>query len=158
MKMFSIGNHLTPYLLTACTLSAGVLAIESGNLIETQGHAAPETQPVVDPIERANFTAPGIAAFSEITERPLFMQGREPPSEAIVAPVAARQSQLRLKLEGVALTPDSKIAVLLDLSNNKVLHLAIGMKHQGWELTSVTDNIATFKRGEQSLELTLKKD
>ena len=158
MKMFSIGNHLTPYLLAASTLSAGVLTIESSNLIETQGHASAETQPAVDPITQAKFTAPGIAAFSEITERPLFREDREPPSETIPAPVAAKQSPLRLKLEGVALTPDSKIAVLLDLSNNKVLHLAIGKKHQDWELTSVTDTVATFKRGEQSLELTLKKN
>ena len=157
MKMFSIGNYLTPYLLTACALSAGVLSIESGNLIETQDHASPETQTAVDPIEQAKFTAPGIAAFSEITERPLFREDREPPTEAKPTPVAARKSPLRLKLEGVAITPGSKIAVLRDLSNNKMLHLETGMKHQGWELTSVTDTVATFKLGEQSQELTLKK-
>lgn len=157
MKMFSIGNHLTPYLLTACALSAGVLAIESGNLIETQGHASHETQPAVNPIEQAKFTAPGIAAFSEIAERPLFREGREPPTEPTVTPVAAKQSPLRLKLEGVAITSDSKIAVVRDLSNNKMRHLATGMKHQGWELTSVTDTVVTFKHGEQSQELTLKK-
>ena len=66
-------------------------------------------------------------------------------------------SPLRLRLEGVALTPEAKIAVLRDLSNNKVLHLATGMKHQGWELTAVTDTVATFKRGAQSEELMLNK-
>ena len=45
-----------------------------------------------------------------------------------------------------------------DLSNNKMLHLATGMKHQGWELTGITNTVATFKRGEQTQEITLKGD
>ena len=156
MKLFSIGNHLTPYLLAACTLLLGVLAIESRSLVQPQVNNSPAARPEVNTFERTNFTAPGIAAFSEVTERPLFRDGREPPSEPIAATVTATQSPLRLQLEGVALTPSAKIAVLRDISTNKMMHLAVGKKHQDWELTSVTDTVATFKRGAQSLELTLK--
>ena len=155
MKMFSIGNHLTLYLLLTCVLLASILAIESHNLVQTHVGNQAETQPAVNPVERADFTAPAIAAFSEITERPLFNEGREPPPESAKAGVAAPVS-LRLHLEGVAITPEAKIAVVRDLRNNKMLHLTTGMEHQGWELTSVTDTVATFKRGEQSHELTLK--
>jgi len=157
MKMFSIGNHLTPYLLAACTLLLGVLAIESRSLVQPQVNNSPAARPEVNTFKRTNFTAPGIAAFSEVTERPLFRDGREPPSEPIAATVTATQSPLRLQLEGVALTPSAKIAILRDISTNKMLHLAVGKKHQDWELTSVTDTVATFKRGAQSEELTLKK-
>ena len=156
MKLFSIGNHLTPYLLAACTLLLGVLAIESRSLVQPQVNNSPAARPEVNTFKRTNFTAPGIAAFSEITERPLFREGREPPTEPIASTVTAKQSPLRLQLEGVALTPSTKIAILRDISTNKMLHLAVGKKHQDWELTSVTDTVATFKRGAQSLELTLK--
>jgi len=157
MKRFALGNHLTFYLLLACALLAGILAIESHNLVQTHVRKPVETRPLVDPVGPANFTAPAIAAFSEITERPLFNEGREPTPEPVKAAIAAPTSPLRLQLEGVAITPEAKIAVMRDLSTNKMLHLSAGMKHQGWELTSVTDTVATFKRGEQSQELTLKK-
>jgi hypothetical protein len=158
MNKFSIGNHLTPYLLVACTLTAGTLALESRNLVQIQGNTSRTTQPDVNQTERANFTAPGITAFSEITERPLFNEGREPPPEPVAMVAAAQTSLLRLQLDGVAITPGAKIAVLRDITSNKMLHLATGDSHQGWELTSITDTVATFKRGEQVQELTLKKD
>ena len=158
MNMFSIGNHLTPYLLVACTLTAGTLALESRNLAQTQGNASRTTQPDINRTERANFTAPGIAAFSEITERPLFNESREPPPEPVKMAAVAKTSLLRLQLEGVAITPGAKIAVLRDITSNKMLHLKTGGSHQGWELTSITDTVATFKRGEQTQELPLNKD
>jgi len=158
MNKFSIGNHLTPYLLAACTLTAGTLALESNNLVQTQGNTSRTTQPDAKRTERANFTAPGIAAFSEITERPLFNEGREPPAEPVTTVAAAKTSLLRLQLEGVAITPGSEIAVLRDLTSNKMLHLATGGTHQGWELTSITDSVVTFKRGGETQELTLKID
>lgn len=158
MNKFSIGNHLTPYLLAACTLTAGTLALESNNLVQTQGDTSRTTEPDVKRTERANYTAPGIAAFSEITERPLFNEDREPPAEPVTTVAAVKTSLLRLQLEGVAITPGSKIAVLRDTTNNKMLHLATGDSHDGWELTSITDTMATFKHGEQAQELTLKKN
>ena len=127
-------------------------------MVQPQANNSSAARAEVNTFERTNFSAPGIAAFSEVTERPLFREGREPPSEPIAATVTAKQSPLRLQLEGVALTPSAKIAVLRDISTNKMLHLAVGKKHQDWELTSVTNTVATFKRGEQSLELTLNKN
>jgi hypothetical protein len=158
MKIFSLGNHLTPYLLATCTLLVGTLALESHNLVQTQTGASNETQPADDQIERTSFNAPRIDAFSEITERPLFREGREPAPEVVATVAATKISPLRLQLEGVAITPESRIALVRDLSNNKMLHLATGAKHQGWELTDITDSVAIFKRGEESHELSLKID
>ena len=158
MKLFSISNHLTPYLLTACTLLAGVLVYESRNLVQPQGGSdAPLTQAPVNRIERVAYAAPGIATFSEIIERPLFREGREPPAAPVVPVAAAPKTPLRLQLEGIAITPESRIALVRDLSSNKMLHLAAGMKHQGWELTSVTDTVATFTRGTENRDIELKK-
>ena len=158
MKMFSIGNHLTPYLLGISVALTGVLALESRGLVQTQADGTVRKQADTSRIARVNYSAPAIATFSEINERPLFRQDRQPAPPPKQSPVAARTSPLRLQLEGVALSPDAKIAVLRDVSTNQMLHLATGMKHQGWELTSITDSVATFKRGEQSQELKLKQD
>ena len=158
MKLFSLGNHLTPYLMGTSIVLAGTLALESGNMLQPEHEKPAPGKAAVNSIERVNYSAPGLAAFSEITERPLFIEGRVPPPEPKNAPKAVATSKLRLQLEGVAITPESSVAVLRDLSTNKMLHLAKGMKHQGWELTAITDNVATFTRGEQNLEITLNKD
>lgn len=156
MKKIAIGNHLTPYLLAVCVLLTGILVLETRNMVQLQSDTSPEARPAAGPIARQNFTAPGIAAFNEITERPLFMEGREPPPEPKVAAAAAvKLTPLRLHLEGVAITPEASIAVVRDLSSNKILRLGKGMKHQGWEVAAVTATGATFKQGEQSQELTL---
>ena len=159
MKTLAIGNHLTPYLLAACGVLATGLVIESGNLVQTGDEYSSEEQAAVEQPEQSSYAAPSIAAYSEVTERPLFREGREPPPPQVRAAVTPRAvSPLRLQLEGVAITPDSSIALVRDLNGNKMLHLAKGMKHNGWELTSITNTVATFKRGEQSQELTLLKD
>jgi len=159
MKKISIGNHLTHYLLGICVLLAGILALEIHNMVQIQDDTTPEAQPAVEQLTRDVFTAPRIATFSEIIERPLFSKDRTPPPEPKIIPAAAAKVlPLRLQLEGVAITPEAKIAVIRDLSNNKMLRLEKGMKHQGWDLISVTATGATFKRGEQSQVITLETE
>ncbi len=159
MKKFSIGNYLTPYLLAACVLLTGVLTMQIHNIVQAKNDISPEARPAIEQVTRESFAAPGIAAFSEIMERPLFIAGREPPPEPVaVQGVSGRLSPLLLRLEGVAITPAARIAVVRDLSSKKMLQLATGMKHQGWELTAISDNAATFRRGDESHELTLKID
>jgi general secretion pathway protein N len=159
MKKSAIGNHLTPYLLVVCVLLAGILALESRNLVQSQDGASPGTRPAVNHVARANYAVPVIAVFSEITERPLFREGRQPPPEPQKPAVAkAKLTPLRLHLEGVAITPEASIALVRDLSNNKILRLSKGMQHQGWEVTAITTDGATFQRGEQSEELALKTE
>ena len=159
MKKFSIGNHQTPYLLAACVLLTAVLTMQIHNMVQAKNDSSPGARPAIEQLTRESFAAPGIAAFSEIMERPLFIAGREPPPKPVaVQGVSARLSPLLLHLEGVAITPAARIAVVRDLTSNKMLQLAIGMKHQGWELTAISDNVATFRRGDKSHELTLKID
>jgi len=158
MKKFTIGNHLTPYLVLTCILLAGILWVQSENRILPSKNTSAELQSPVVSVTRSNFTAPGIRAFSEIVERPLFIKGRKPPPPPVAAsPMPVRISPLRLQLEGVVITPKASIAVVRDLGSRNVLHLTTGMKHQDWELTSLTETIATFKLGDQTQELTLKK-
>lgn len=63
---------------------------------------------------------------------------------------------LRLKLEGIALSGGSRVAVLRNLNGNGLLQLAEGDSHEGWTLDALTSTSAQFSRnGEQTRELPL---
>jgi type II secretory pathway component PulC len=165
MKRISYGNRLTPALLTACVLCGIIATFEWYALSRQDGIAtASKTQPATAAdvqLTRSAFVAPDFAAFSEILERPLFTEGRTPPEQptneqASVSPV--KQTPLSLRLEGIALTPAASIAVVREIPGNKLLRLAVGGKHQGWEVESIHATGVTFKRGEQTHELILELD
>lgn len=160
MKPFPIGNHLTLYLLLACALFAVVLVFESSRtqgieidaLLEEPPAPAGEAQ-----ISRVDYTPPPLRVFDEILKRPLFSESREPPPPPEKASVASVPvvTHIRLELEGVALTPDARVAVLRDLTTKEVLHLAEGASHNGWKLESVNAHKALFKSNNQTVELEL---
>lgn len=164
MKRISFGNRLTPALLTACVLFGVIVAFEwlalsRQNDIATGNDAQPAATADAQPT-RATYVAPDFEAFSEILERPLFTEGRTPPPEPTAEQAAVlkpgMQTKLTMRLEGIALTPVARIAVVRDISSNTVLRLAEGATHQGWVVESVNATSATLKRGEQTHELILE--
>jgi hypothetical protein len=100
------------------------------------------------------FDPPSMAELSETLDRPLFFPDRRLP----VAPAAAEApaEPLRLRLEGVAIVGDSRVALLRDTSNNQLLQLAEGMSHDGWVLDAVESGSARFVRGPEVTELPLE--
>ena len=76
-----------------------------------------------------------------------------PVPEPVNAGVAPKP--LRLKLEGVAIVADSRVAVVRDMENNRLLQLEEGMSHENWTLESVTAARAQFSRGQETSELWL---
>ena len=115
--------------------------------IDAQSAAVPE-------LSGSSYMPPKLDELNEMLERPLFYNDRrmpEPPSPvAVEAP-----TPLRLKLEGVAITTESRVAVLRNLENNQLVQLAEGMKHESWTLDSVTADGASFSRGQQVSTLAL---
>jgi hypothetical protein len=105
------------------------------------------------------FVPAPINSLREITERPLFTEGRIPPekptdtSESKV-PVAP----LRLKLEGVAITPQNKVAVITDQQTNELLRLSQGMSHGNWKVTGVNEESVTIQQGPKEITLKLEID
>ncbi len=111
---------------------------------------------VVPDFGDTDFTAPRFEDLGEMLDRPLFFSNRRlPESPKIEAAPVAPPTPLRLKLEGVAITSESRVAVLRDLSNNQLLQLAEGMMHESWTLDSVTADGASFSRDQQVSELAL---
>ena len=113
-------------------------------------------------LARATYDAPDYEAYSEILERPLFTEGRTPPPEQAATESAAatpkKITPLNLRLEGIALTPEARVAVIRDLASKKMHRLSEGDKHQGWMVESIHATGATLKLGEQTEELTLELD
>jgi hypothetical protein len=164
MKRISFGDRLSPYLLLVCLVLAGIVMLERSNpapltLIESRLESDPADTTDVS-LPRTAYITSDIKTYDEIIERPLFLEERTPPVQP--DPVQARpnvkKTPLRLQLEGVAITPEIRVAVVRDLGNKKLLELEEGMKHQGWVLESVNTTSATFKHGEQTEELTLEID
>ena len=164
MKRINLGNRITPILLTACALLGAVVAVEWHTLSRHEA-AVPakdvQSAPVADlELTRSTYVAPDFEAFSEILERPLFTEGRMPPAEQPAAETTAatprKVTPLKLRLEGIALTPEARVAVIRDLASKKLYRLAEGEKHQGWTLEVIHPAGATLRLGEQTEELTLE--
>ena len=103
-------------------------------------------------------TPPALADLGEMLERPLFFEDRrmpEPPEDTTPPPPP---EPLMLKLQGVALTGGSRVAVLRNTSNNLILQLVEGETHDGWTLDEITTTSARFSRGAQTTELLLEQE
>lgn len=159
MKAAIIDSQVTLALLAAGILLLLIIGVElysagaAGHNIEEMATAA--DAPLPAPAQSA-YVPPPIDIFSEILERPLFFVNRRLPPvvERTTAPPVPLVP-LRLSLEGVAITGDSRVAVLRNLANNQLLQLAEGMTHDGWLLTSVSPEGALFQRGQEVSELRL---
>lgn len=151
-------NRLSPMLLLVCLALVLVLVVQWHTRLRIEHSEVSRVgQPVpVDPSPPGeNYSAPVLAAFSDILERPLFTEGRKPYVPAVAPAAAARPSPLRLQVEGVVLTPETRIVVVRDLGNRELLRLPEGSSFQGWVIESVHPGGARFINGEQRQEFVL---
>lgn len=95
---------------------------------------------------------PLIGELPNMFERPLFYADRRMPVTASIEMTPPKP--LALQLEGVAITPGQRVAVLRD-NNNRMLQLEEGNSHEGWTLDSVSATLATFRRGSDVTQLPL---
>jgi hypothetical protein len=115
-----------------------------------------DTSLVLPESPEALFAPGALSDFSQILERPLlFADRRMPPAPEVAAVQARPRSPLRLKLEGVAISSESRVALLRNTVNNQLLQLAEGMSHDGWALEEISAAAAMFRRGEEVSELLL---
>ena len=151
-------NQSTRLLFIAVILLALIVALEllyPARPVETEIATGAESTALLPDFGETDFSVPRFEDLGDMLDRPVFFSDRklpEPPAAAVAAPPAP----LRLKLEGVAMTGESRIAVVRDLNSNQLLQLEEGMTHDGWALDAVSSNSATFSRGAQTTELQLE--
>ena len=64
--------------------------------------------------------------------------------------------ELLLVLEGVAISGDSRVALLRDPRGNNLVQVAEGSVHNGWTLESLEGGKAVFRRGDDVTELSIE--
>ena len=127
-----------------------------------------DKQPVIEtPQYNANRTALPPETFSEIIERPLFMDTRRP----YVAPVstdANKHKGLRqtepdiltlISLSAIVITNEKRIALIEDNRTGKLQQLHQGEMYGGWTLTDVGTNSIAMQKGPdtRNMELIVKQ-
>jgi len=157
MKYLS-ANPITNLLLTGCLVLTLVIAAEwlmpykaDATAIDESGTAIDDEMPAS---AQSRYVHPHISNFTEILSRPILFSKREMPPEAVVRAPAPR-TPLRLRLEGIAIAADKRVAVLRGQGNNQLVQLSVGMTHNNWLLEELTSTSATFRRDEDVAELTL---
>ncbi len=147
------------------TLAATAIVLALIVALELRYPAAPEVSDAG--LERAEqalpdfgdprFEPPPLATLSEMLDRPLFFTDRRIPEapRREAAPAPPPPPPLRLRLEGIAITGESRVAVLRDVGTHALVQLAEGMTHDGWTLESVDAGGARFSRGEEVTRLLL---
>ena len=157
MMRLSVNDRLTRGLIAAAIALAVIVAVQLGL------PAVPDGEPPVDsgmadeslPDFATNqFRPPSQTELSEMLDRPLFFPDRRLPQ--VAAPAETPRTPLRLRLEGIAIMADSRVAVLRNTANNQLLQLAEGMSHDGWTLDSIESDSARFVRGPEVTELPLE--
>ena len=162
MKSLIPGNRTTVVLLVLCGLLSMIILAEV---------TLPEPANIAIDPEAANagmalpantdtkFAPRPLGDYAEILERPLLFEGRRmPPEPEQAAEPEIQRSPLSLKLEGVAISPDSRVALLRNTADNQLLQLSEGMSHDGWTLEKLNTSAATFRRGEELAELVLETE
>ena len=155
---FASNNPITNLLLAGCFVLTLVVAAEwtipyqaDATAVDNFGSASDDEMPAS---AQSAYVHPHISDFPEIVARPIFFSKRLMPPEA-VARAPAPSTPLRLRLEGIAIAGDNRVAVLRDQGNNQLVQLSVGMTHNNWLLEELTSMSATFRRDDDVAELTL---
>jgi general secretion pathway protein N len=163
-----------PEVLAATSATSDILsndgATEAADTVDI-GRLKPRPNPnrvATKPIPRGNplWSVP-LPVLTATQERPIFTASRRPPQRAVVAPPvdqvivpviqkAAEPERPPLALIGAVVGDSDAIAVFLDRTNQKIVHLRQGESHAGWELSSVMAREVTLKKADQAEVLALK--
>lgn len=116
-----------------------------------------KTPPEVAAAEE-EFELPALDEYEQMTERPLFMENRRPGSEIVAetAPPPLPPTPMNLKLMGVVVTPENKMALLTD-AKGKYKRLRVQEHLEGWVLVELKTDRVTLQQGEKHEDLPLLK-
>jgi hypothetical protein len=158
---YASDNPITNLLLAGCLVLTAIFAAEwsipyTVDALDAarSGAAIADEFPAV---AQSRYVHPHISNYPEILARPIFFSKRELPPEA-VARTPAPRAPLRLKLEGIAIAADTRVAVLRDQGSNQLVQLSVGMSYNNWLLEDITPATATFRRGDEVSSVSLKPE
>ena len=104
------------------------------------------------------FRMPPQQRFSELVERPPFVQSRRPP-EIAAQPEVRREAprrDLKLTLIGVILQPNQQYALVQRPGKKEAQRLARGEKIDGWQVEGILPDRVVLSQAKEVVELELK--
>lgn len=156
-------SRATLFLVTAGVVLGGILALEARRDIPETAtpKAAPSASPgVVAEVDFGTYVAPPIEDYDEVLVRPLFVEGRTPPEASAQVDERAVPDLEGLakfwRLEGLVLTPETRVALVRSKRDRKLLRLSEGDAFEGWEVVEFATERILLKKGEKAEELELK--
>jgi hypothetical protein len=123
--------------------------------------ALPGSAPTVEQTPAAGFVMPALDHYSEVVERPLFVESRRPPEEEEQVSEPAKQPQLPEKrpsylLTGVMMTPERRTAFLKSVSDGEAKRVKQGDTLDGWLVKRVESRRVVLAQGSRSQVLKLQ--
>lgn len=102
-------------------------------------------------------------AFSEIVERPLFMENRRPfvppASKGSKEPKRPHQTEpdisTQISLSAIIIADDERIALIENNRDKKLQKLRQGEAFNGWTLTDIQNNSIAMQRGQETRHIEL---
>ena len=149
-------------------LLVAVVAVEWWYFFSRSGTWLPEPGPVPEvgkpgrilPVAE-DFQLPALVSYDTIEERPLFVEGRRPPSEEPEEPeevaVVANINPPSMTLLGVLITPDGRFALVRTQQPPEVKRLHEGDLVDGWKLAEIAPGRILVTQGEQKESLPLRE-
>lgn len=128
------------------------LGVGSGYRFLPPSTDATHRLPSVTTIEKKPFNMPEFGHFAEITQRPLLSDDRlpiPPGADQVDDTPEAPPVPLQVQLTGIIITPELRMALLKDNTNNKAVSLKEGMPLPGnqsaWLLVEIQPRKVVFK-------------
>jgi hypothetical protein len=108
------------------------------------------------------FVLPGIGQYSELVERPLFVEGRQPPEPSdeptgeAAQPQAQASRPLSVTLSGVVITAQTRMALLRDNVTGEKARLKVGEELSGWRVQDIEPDRVVLARAGEVFEAELR--
>ncbi len=159
--------HIVSLILAGlCVLFGVVVLLEWSGLESQLGKrqneiASPvESELSFEKISEADFELPVIDSYTDLVERPLFVEGRrpleEPPDDALQQTNKYQGAKLKAKLMGIYSGSDGMTALILN-AEGKYVRVKKQDSVDGWQVEALSPNRVTLKQGVETQDLKLHK-
>ena len=144
----------------------GVVALLEWSRLESQlrdqqsAIATPvESELSFEKISEVDFELPVIDSYTDVVERPLFVEGRRPlekPDDALEQTDKYQGEKLQAKLMGIYSGSDGMTALILD-AEGKYVRVKKQDSIDGWQVEALFPDRVTLKQGVETQDLKLHK-
>jgi hypothetical protein len=161
-RSYSASRRYPVFLALLCAILAAALIVELTTGDEDIAEVPPAKPQPRKPEQEAEtqpgFVMPPEDTYTEVSERPLFLQSRRPlpPEMMTKEETPAEMSRAEFVLSGVILTGTLRMAFLQSQSSPKIARVEEGQEFEGWTVEAIHPNKVIMRRGQEVSEVALE--